>query len=527
MISKLEPCLRFIADKLLDTPFPSREYLEEVKRESCKEFGLQKIPGNSEILEVLRGAEYERLVPILKRKKTRSASGVNVIAVMTEPRECPHGHCIYCPGGPEFGTPQSYTGQEPAAMRGGQNLYDPYKQVESRINQLRAIGHEVDKVDLIIMGGTFPATPHDYQNWFVKGCLEAICNARTSSLAEAKKLTEEADMSNVGITVETRPDNLRKEDIDHLLALGVTRVEIGVQNIYDDIYEIVGRNHNIQDVIASTRLIRDSGLKVGYHMMPGLPGSSPSRDLQGFKELFDNSDFRPDMLKIYPTLVIKGTRLYDVWKSGKYSPLSTNDATSLLIKMKKVVPPWVRIMRIQRDIPSYLIEAGVDKSNLRQIVQEKMKEYGNHCNCIRCREIGHKKNNISIEDPRIHNQEYEASKGIENFISIENKKSNVLLGFLRLRLPSERFFRPEIDDKTALIRELHVYGLMVPVGKQINLGWQHRGWGKILMSEAERIALEDYDVKKLTVMSALGTKRYYEKLGFRRDGVYVSKKICG
>jgi elongator complex protein 3 len=516
VILKLEPCLRFIADKLLDVSIPSREYLEKVKREACKKYELQEIPSNSAILEVLSYGEYEKLVPILKRKQTRSASGVNVIAVMTEPRECPHGRCIYCPGGPEIGTPQSYTGREPAAMRGSQNLYDPYKQVKSRINQLRAIGHDVDKVDLIIMGGTFPATSHDYQNWFVKGCLEAICNVRATSLLEAKELSEKAEISNVGITVETRPDNLRKEDINHLLALGVTRVEIGVQNIFDDIYEFIGRNHSIQDVIDSTMLLRDSGLKVCYHMMPGLPRSSPKRDLQGFEELFENSDFRPDMMKIYPTLVIKGTKLYDIWKSGKYSPLSTSDATSLLIKMKKIVPPWVRIMRIQRDIPSQLIEAGVDKSNLRQIVQEKMKELGIHCNCIRCREIGREKINISIDDLRINYQNYEASKGIENFISIEDKKSSVLIGFLRLRLPSENFFRPEIDDKTALIRELHVYGLMVPVGKQIISGWQHRGWGKILISEAERIALEDYDAEKITVMSALGTKRYYEKLGYRR-----------
>jgi elongator complex protein 3 len=522
----LEATLRAIVERLLAIPSPSRTDVDRIKFDACKDFGLGGIPGNAEIIAALKPDEVERLLPILRRKEARALSGVNVVAVMTEPMECPHGRCAYCPGGPAEGVPQSYTGREPASMRGAQNEYDPYRQVSSRIEQLRAIGHEVDKVDLIIMGGTFPASPPEYQEAFVKGCLDALVGTHAPFLAEAKRLAEDADISNVGVTVETRPDCLDAQEVDRLLSLGVTRVELGVQNVYDDVYELVERGHAVRDVVEATRLLKDSGLKVCYHMMPGLPGSDPERDLEGFRAIFEDAKFRPDMLKIYPTLVVKGTKLYDWWKNGSYEPLSTDAAVGLVARMKELVPPWVRIMRVQRDIPSTIIDAGVDKSNLRQLVQEEMERRGSTCRCIRCREVGHR--TTDAPDPEkleVVRRVYEASEGVENFISVEDEEAEILVGFLRLRIPSEEAHRPEAPPQSAFVRELHVYGRMVPVGSRLTDSWQHRGWGGVLMAEAERIASEDYDVEKLLVMSALGTKRYYKRLGYRRDSVYVSKPL--
>ena len=524
----METALRIIIERLLAIPSPDRGDVERVKIEVSREHGLPGIPGNAEVLEVLNPEERACLIHVLRRKETRALSGVNVVAVMTEPRACPHGRCAYCPGGPDDGVPQSYTGQEPASMRGAQNEYDPFKQATSRIEQLRAIGHDVDKVDLIVMGGTFPASPPEYQESFIHGCLDALNERRSSTLAEAKAFAEGAKIRNVGITVETRPDSLNPAEVDRLLGLGVTRVELGVQNVYDDIYDLVDRGHTVRDVIEATRLLKDSGLKVCYHMMPGLPGSSPERDLEGFKEIFDNPAFRPDMIKIYPTLVMEGTKLCDWWRDGSYSPLMTRDAVTLVADMKTVLPPWVRIMRVQRDIPSNIIEAGVDKSNLRQLVKDELEKRGERCLCIRCREVGHRDDRDSaLENLGVRVRSYEASGGTEHFISVEEPLEGTLVGFIRARIPSKGVHRPEAKFPSAFVRELHVYGQMVPVGSRLDASWQHMGWGRRLLEEAERVAYEEHGVEKLIVMSALGTKEYYTNLGYERDGVYVSKRLPG
>lgn len=522
----MEAAIRVIAERILAHQPKTLEEINRIKLEVCREHHLTWIPGNAEIIASLPEEEAGRLIPILKRKRIRAASGVIVVAVMTEPRGCPHGRCAYCPGGPEEGVPQSYTGHEPAAMRGIQNQYDPYRQVVSRISQLRRIGHEVDKVDLIIMGGTFPASPVEYQEWFVKRCLDAITGGDSEDLLQAKRLAENSRIRNVGITVETRPDTITERSVDLMLGLGVTRVELGVQNIYDDIYQLVGRGHTVEDVIKATGLLKDSGLKVCYHMMPGLPGSSWDRDIEAFRTIFTDPRFKPDMLKIYPTLVLKGTKLYEWWASGDYDPLSTEEAVELIAKVKQMVPPWIRIMRIQRDIPSNLVEAGVNRSNLRQLVKERLRELGEHCRCIRCREAGHRRlgGERGGGEVNLHCLSYEASGGIENFISVEDDREDALIGFIRLRIPSENAYRPEIMD-SAIVRELHVYGRMTPVGRRVEDAWQHRGWGRTLLSEAERISKERYDMKKLVVLSALGTKEYYKKLGYYPDGVYMSKRL--
>jgi len=522
---------REIIQRLMEMDNPTKRDVDYVKVKTAGKYTLNKVPSNSEIIQHLKPEESAKLLPILRRKSVRTISGVTVVAVMTKPWPCPQEEpCAYCPGGPSAGVPQSYTGHEPAAMRGAQNDYSPSAQVRTRIKQLEAIGHKVDKVELIIMGGTFPSTPPEYQEDFVRQCLDAIAETKSSSLEEAKKLAETSRIRNVGITVETRPDWAKEEHVDQMLSMGVTRVEVGVQNVYDDIYVGVNRGHSVQDVIDATRAMKDAGLKVVYHLMPGLPGSSFERDLKGFREIFTNSQFKPDMIKIYPCLVIKGTKVYRWWKKGEYSPYTTEEAAQLIAEVKKFVPPWVRIMRVQRDIPANLIEAGVKRSNLRQIVLQKLREEGMRCRCIRCREVGHRwlKDKVKPDPDKIEIQtiKEEASDGLELFISAEDPVNDVLVGYVRLRIPSAMASRPEIvPETTAIVRELRVYGPLVPVGSHQAEAWQHKGYGSVLLSEAERTAMEDYSRSKIVVTSALGTKQYYKRFSYDHDGPYVSKQL--
>ncbi len=520
---------REIIEILLKIPKPTTRDVSLAKMKIAGKRNLKRIPSNSVLISCLKPNEREKLLPILRRKITRTISGVTVVAVMTKPWPCPQKEpCAYCPGGPPYGVPQSYTGHEPAAMRGLQSGFDPYLQVKNRVQQLRAIGHVVDKVELIIMGGTFPSTPIEYQETFIKGCLDSITEQKSPSLEQAKTNAETSRIRNVGITVETRPDWAKREHVDHMLRMGVTRVELGVQNIYDDIYALVNRGHTVQDVVEATRTLKDAGLKVGYHLMPGLPGSNFQRDLKAFKKIFTDANFKPDMIKIYPCLVLKGTKAYEWWKNGEYKPYTNEEATRLIMEMKKLVPPWIRIMRVQRDIPAYLIEAGVNRGNIRELVQQKLREQKMRCRCIRCREVGHRwlKDKVKPDPDNIQilTTKEKASEGEDIFISAEDPANDVLIGYLRLRIPSQKAHRPEINTKPcSIVRELHVYGPLVPVGKQIAEAWQHKGYGEILLSEAERISMEEYNFEKIVVISALGTKQYYKRYGYNYDGPYTSK----
>ena len=522
---------REIIESIKAIPNPTRESVNLAKLRIAAKHALDHVPSNSQLIQHLKSDEKSKLLPLLQRKKVRTISGITVIAVMTKPWPCPKENpCAYCPGGPPYGSPQSYTGYEPAAMRGAQNEFDPYRQVRHRIKQMEAIGHVVDKVEIIVMGGTFPAMPQEYQEHFVKECLDAITTERTTSLIEAKINAERSLIHNTGITVETRPDWAKESHVDHLLSMGVTRVELGVQNIYDDIYELIDRGHTVEDVVEATRILKDSGLKAGYHMMPGLPGSSFQRDLKGFEKVFTDPDFKPDMLKIYPCLVLKGTRVYEWWRKGWYEPYTTEEAAELVLEVKKIIPPWMRIMRVQRDIPAPLIEAGVDRSNLRQIVLRRLREQGLRCRCIRCREVGHRwledKLKPAPEDTKLLITREEASDGEDIFISVEDTARDILIGYLRLRIPSEKAHRPEVvPETTSIVRELHVYGPLVPVGEHSAEAWQHKGYGEILLSKAEQVSSEEYDRRKIVVLSGLGAKQYYRRLGYDYDGPYVSKKL--
>lgn len=512
---------REIVDRLLR----DKVNLPKLKSEVARKHSLERLPTNPEILASANPEEQCRLQAKLRLKPTRSLSGVNVVAVMTPPHPCPHGRCAYCPSFP--GVPNSYTGKEPSAMRGLQNEYDPYSQVSNRLEQLRSSGHRVSKVELIIQGGTFPATNAAFQERFVKGCIDAITGVPSQSLAEAQAYAERSRVRNVGLTLETRPDCCGEEDVDRMLGLGVTRVELGVQTVYDDIYRLVERGHGVKDVVDATQRLKDAGLKVCYHLMPGLPGSDFNRDLKAFEEIFSNPGFMPDMLKIYPCLVLEGTKIHEWWLRGEYQPYTTEEAVELLSKVKAQTPPWVRIMRVQRDIPAPLIVAGVKKSNLRQLINQRMREQGLVCRCIRCREIGHRGSTTptSEGDIEITTFSYEAGKGKEFFISAEDPEQDILIAYLRLRLPSPRAHRIEVTERpTALVREIHVYGPVVPVDEHEPDAWQHRGYGKGLLWEAEQIAHEN-GVEQILVTSALGVREYFRRQGYERVGPYMGKRM--
>ncbi len=474
-------------------------------------------------------AGVREVIAKLGRKPSRVLSGVAPVAIMTQPYPCPHGKCIYCPGGPDQGTPQSYIGEEPALMRAIRVHYDPYLQVHTRLKQYEILGYFPSKVDLIIMGGTFLAMPLDYQEWFITMALEAMNRypikekpSKWISLEEAQVKNEYARVRCIGLTIETRPDWAKEKHADWMLYLGATRVEIGVQSIYDDVLDLVRRGHGVKDTIEATRILKDSGFKVVYHVMPGLPGSSFERDVEMMKEIFENPDYRPDYLKIYPTLVIKGTGLYEWWRKGLYKPLSDEEAVELICEMYKYIPKYVRVIRVQRDVPSTIIEAGPKKGNLRELVEKRCMEKGIRINEIRFREVGRqlwKFGKVPNEQCiRLTRLTYEASMGIEEFLAVEDTCNDIIIGFLRLRIPSEKAHRPEIDSKTAIVRELHIYGPMVPIGEKPHplFEWQHRGWGRKLLREAERIASEEYGCRKILVLSGIGARQYYRRLGYYR-----------
>ena len=476
----------------------------------------------------------------LRRKPTRILSGVAPLAIMAKPYPCPHGKCVYCPGGPDVGTPQSYVGEEPALMRALRAGFNPFKQVRSRLTQYdKYLGYFPSKVELIVMGGTFPAYPINYQEWFIMRALDAMNGYPgrgepvARSLEEAQEANESASVRCIGITIETRPDWGMEPHADLMLRLGATKVELGIQSVYDDVLIKVRRGHTVQESIRSTRVLRDSGFKIVYHIMPGLPGSSRERDIEMMRTIFEDPAFRPDYLKIYPTLVIKGTALYHWWRNGDYQALTDDEAVDLICEMYRYIPRYVRIQRVQRDVPAPIIEAGPKKSNLRELVERECLRRGIRINDIRWREVGRRvlKHGI-LPDPRnvkIVRQTYEAGHGIEEFLSVEDTERDVLIGLLRMRIPSEFAHRREVKGEVAIIRELHVYGAMVNVGNQSTnpFQWQHRGWGRKLLRKAEEIAMGRYGVKKLLILSGIGVRNYYRRLGYYRlkNSPYMAKDL--
>lgn len=505
--------------------------LWRLKLEVCKEFSLDRVPKNSDILEFVSPENRKVLEGKLRRKSIRTRSGIAVVTAITKPFDCPHGTCTFCPGGLRFGTPQSYTQNSPAASFGIQRRYDPYVQVKDTLEYLSKNGHDTSKVELILLGGTILAMPPEYQREFVQRSYDALNEVDSNSMEDAIERNETARHRCVGLTIETKPDWCLSKDVDLLLSYGATRVEIGVQSLQDDVLKSVNRGHSVEDTFRAFAISRDSAFKIVAHMMPGLPGSNPDKDLEDLVSLFSDEKLRPDMLKIYPTLVIEGTALYKQYLLGKYTPYSLEQIVDLLCDFKKQVPPWVRIMRIQREIPRHEIMGGTKSGNLRQIVLDEMTRRKIKCRCIRCRESGHRTRFFEgrgipdLGELELRRIDYGASSGHEVFLSLEDESTDTLFGFLRLRVPSGKEHRLELrEHSTSLVRELHVYGVVVPVGQQ-NSGQnaQHRGIGSRLLLESERISKDEFDMKKQVVISASGTREYYRVRGYRDDGAYVSK----
>ena len=509
--------------------------LSRVKANSAKKYKLQGIPRLSDVLKAIPISHKQQLIPFLKSKPVRTASGVAVVAVMSKPHRCPHINytngnvCVYCPGGPdsdfEYST-QAYTGYEPTSMRAIRARYDPFSQARGRVAQLRTIGHDVDKVEYIVMGGTFMSLDKSYKDYFIRNLHDALSGHHSHSVEEAIRYSEQSTTKCIGITIETRPDYCLKPHLDEMLSYGCTRIEIGVQSIFESVARETNRGHTVAAVCNSFHLAKDCGFKVVTHMMPDLPNMGLDRDLEGFKEYFENPQFRSDGLKLYPTLVIRGTGLYELWKTGRYKNYTPEQLVELVAAVMAMVPPWTRVYRIQRDIPMPLVSSGVEHGNLRQLALARMKDLDLPCKDIRMREVGMKQihEQVNPENVELVRRDYVANEGWETFLSYEDPEKDILIGLLRLRKASEDAFRPEITEvPSSIIRELHVYGTAVAVSARDPVRFQHQGFGMLLMEEAERIAVEEHGSKKLLVISGVGTRHYYRKMGFELDGPYMSK----
>ncbi|MDQ2684852.1 MAG: tRNA uridine(34) 5-carboxymethylaminomethyl modification radical SAM/GNAT enzyme Elp3 [Thermoproteota archaeon] len=606
----------------------SLKEIQKIIKLKSSNYRLPSIPKYSDILKfVPNNSRYRKL---LRVKPVKTQSGIAVVTVMPMPFDCPHGRCIYCPGGKESNTPLSYIGTEPSTKIAQKVKYDAYEQVRTKIIQLMDRGHEVSKVELVIVGGTFPFYPVNYQIEFSKKCFDALNSFDDTSkednkhfnicgkmqdigktidiqesmaytkwiredLQRSKKKNETSSVRCVGFTIETKPDYCKQEHVNLMLELGTTRIELGVQALDDKVYKKINRGHNLNDVYEAFNIARNSGYKIGAHMMPGLPGSTYEKDISDTKRLFEDDRLKPDMLKIYPTLVIPNTGLYELYKKNKYQSYSTEDLVNLLVEIKKIIPPWVRIMRIQREVEPKDIVSGPRLGNIRQLVLNKLQKEGIKCKCIRCREVGLIKQDVDFSkyDVELVRLEYNASGGKEIFLSFELKGKNLLLGFLRLRLMSAPLraelransfdskgnfrFNDEYSLSAAIVRELHVYGQVAKIENthgafntaSMNTNWfnnssirgmgddicdlkdsepvsnnvcwsgststsnsstnsfefQHKGLGSSLLSEAEKICKDQFNLKSLSVISAVGTRDYYKKFGYTNNGPFVTKLL--
>jgi elongator complex protein 3 len=524
--SGFEAAVAFVAGQVSQGKVGSRAQLEKLKKRAASRFSLDRYLTNSEIISSLSSKARGEFEEMLRVHPRRSASGIVVVTAFSAPYACPHGTCVFCPGGPRFGTPQSYLTHSPGMRSALEAGFDPYLQVRRCLAKYQANGHPVGKVETIIEGGTFIAVPREYQSAFVKGVYDGLNGEVSASVEEAQGANESSPSRCVGLTLESKPDWCRPEDIDLMLSYGITRLEIGVQSLRDDVLSKSNRGHTVEDSVRAFRVARDAGLKVTAHMMPGLPGATPEEDLEDLRRLFEDDAFKPDMSKMYPTLVVPGTPLSRQFERGLYTPYALETVIEVLSEMKRFVPSWHRIMRIQREIPANEIEGGVRAGNLRQLVLGRAHEKGYTCSCIRCREVALREPEaMSKEDSlEYREQRYRASEGEEVFGSYEFARSRIISAFVRMRVPSAMAHRPEAH-RSAIVRELRVYGRTVRVGHRQASAWQHRGMGADLMHRMERIAAEEFDARRLLVTSAVGTRGYYRRLGYERVGPYMGRRL--
>lgn len=567
--------------------------INTIKTTLAKKYGIKRVIKNPEIIANCPKIYRKEIIEILNIKPIRELSGVTVVALFAKPHACPHGKCIYCPGGvqSEYGdTPQSYTGKEPAALRAIRNNYDPYLQIFNRLEHYCINGHLPDKIELIFMGGTFPSLDKNYRDEFVNYTYKAINDfgdlfietVQNGKVVNYEKLieffeiegdfkskdrqvkihkkilelkskniknyqyeitrNETANLRSIGLTVETKPDWALEEHTNEMLNYGLTRYEIGVQSLNENTIKKVNRGHTLNDTIKAFQVCKDMAVKINAHMMIGLPNSTLDLDEKSLIDLFENSVFRPDMLKVYPCLVVKGTPLYNMWSKGLFKPVDTKEAAEVISRSYKYFPRYVRVMRVQRDIPTTEINEGIQNSNLREYVDIEMKKQKIISKDIRAREIGFREiEGIKPGTFEIKVEKFESSGGIDYFIDASDE-NDTMIGFIRLRFPSVYGLRDEVIKGTALIRELHVYGQTIPVehsAKSIEhsaeekalrptpyalSSVQHKGWGRKLLEKAENIAKEN-GYTKMCIISGVGVREYYKKFGYELEGVYMTKKL--
>lgn len=514
------------------------------------EFSIEPLPKSTliavyrQLLEQKRISENKALEHLLVKRAVRTLSGVTVITVLTKPFICP-GKCVYCPTEPNM--PKSYLSNEPAAQRAVRNTFDAVSQVQSRIRALENNGHEVDKLELIVLGGTWSAYTKEYQEEFIRdlfyaanvygenvmrndvihnsGDAATITNYELRpalSLPEEQTINETARYRIIGLTLETRPDHIDEDEVKRLRYLGCTRVQLGVQHTDDKILELIRRGDTLANAIRATKLLKEAAFKVDHHYMPDLPGSTPDHDLEMFRYVYSSEDLQPDQVKIYPCVVNEYAQLWHWFKNGKYKPYAEKELYDLLMNIKRITPPYVRINRLIRDIPEESIIAGNSITNLRQYLQTELAKNGEYCKCIRCREP--RADSSEVLTAELKHRTYRASQGIEHFISFETPDEKTIYGFLRLRFNDkpEEVLLPELKD-ASLVRELHVYGQMTAVAKD-DSPVQHMGFGKKLMAEAERLSIEN-GYKKIAVISGIGVREYYKKLGYTLEGTYMVKEL--
>ncbi len=462
-----------------------------------------------------------KLFERLRLKPTRTISGVAPVAVLTGPYPCP-ADCIFCPQAK--GYPRSYLPDEPAVQRAKRARFDPFKETAARIQALENMGHSVDKVELLVIGATWSAYPKKYQEWFMRRCLEAMNGQESATLLEAQKMNESAAHRNVGLVIETRPDWITLDEVRRLRWLGVTKVQLGAQSLDDAILDANRRGHTVEDTRRAVRLLRLAGFKLHLHWMPNLLGATPESDRVDFLRLWDDPALRPDELKIYPCMLIEGTELHTRWQRGEFRPYADEELIELLIACKTVVPPYCRINRVVRDIPAHYIAAGSKQSQLREVVQRVMRQRGLQCHCIRCREVRGEK--LHAEPLRLDTYTYQTDVTSEHFLSYVSERGR-LAGFLRLSLPSADAPRDHVLDELrggAVIREVHVYGPALAIGVSSQGEAQHSGLGRRLAEQAMDIARRA-GYKRIAVISAIGTREYYRKLGFELGELYMARAL--
>ena len=528
----LTPDKKDLARAVLDQIRRGRDVTQTLRNHPLKDGGyLNKSMLVSIYNELVAAGEIEadaRLLERIRMKPMRTLSGVTTVTVLTKPYPCP-GKCIFCPT--DVRMPKSYLPDEPGAMRAVEHQFDPYAQVRSRITQLESLGHPTDKIELLILGGTWSSYKRDYQEWFVKRCFDAMndfahlpleeTKIGKAELGEAHTYNETTHHRNVGLVIETRPDEITPDEIRWLRHLGVTKVQMGAQSLDDRILEMNKRGHDVECTRKATALLRAAGFKIVLHWMPNLHGATPESDRADFARLWN--DFCPDEIKIYPNQLLANAELYEYWQRGEFKPYTTQELIDLIADIKPTIPRYCRVNRVIRDIPSTNVVEGNRRTSLRQDVQDELKRRGTKCQCVRCREV--KGKSVSAEALQLDDFIYEAGAAEEHFVSYVTPDDK-LAGFVRLSLPGKDSPQTGISDldDAALIREVHVYGQSLPVGAEKVGAAQHAGLGTRLLEEAERIARSN-GFKRMAVISAVGTRRYYLRRGFGRGELYLTKEI--